>query len=444
MGAFLPLVTFGGLMKNKGIYRKMLAFATVPILLFGIGITIFSYVRFRDTLYFETRINMSDIAHYLAIAYDKAYPGDYSLVQNAKGTYDLFKGDKNITYDYSIVDAFAREADTEISLLYKDVRIHTTFKTNAGTRFSGVSANKQTSDMVLGNGAEAFYKNVPILDTEYLVYYVPIRNSDHSVTGMVEVAKRTSDIKKSVRISVWPMLLLAMIGMGLVAFFSYGYTKGITNTLKKIQDFLGRIAAGNLSAEMAPECIRRTDELGDITKSSIQMAKSIRASVETDPLTGLNNRRYVHSAVARIAARSDMTGVPFSVAICDIDFFKKVNDTYGHNAGDEVLKAVASQLKKAMIGNGFAARWGGEEFVLIFDRSNVEDSVKILERMADNIRAMIVYAEGYEIKITMTMGVSAGTSGDVEAIVESADEKLYYGKEHGRNQIVWELPKGDK
>ena len=261
---------------------------------------------------------------------------------------------------------------------------------------------------------------------------------------MVEVAKRTSEIKASVMKAVWPMLLLAIPGMAFVAFLSFGYTKGIVNTLKKIQDFMGRIAAGNLSAEMAPECIRRTDELGDITKSSMQMAKSIRASVETDPLTGLNNRRYVHSAVARIAARSEMTGVPFSIAICDIDFFKKVNDTYGHNAGDEVLKAVASQLKKAMVGNGFAARWGGEEFVLIFDRSSVEDAVKVLEKMADNIRAMIVYAEGYEIKITMTMGVSAGTSGDVEAIVESADAKLYYGKEHGRNQIVWELPEVDK
>ena len=431
-------------MKKKGIYSRMLTLATVPILLFGIVLTIFSYGRFRDTLYSETKINMSDIAHYLAITYDKAYPGDYALVQNAKGSYDLYKGESNITYDYSIVDSFAREADTELSLLYMDMRVHTTFKTETGTRYAGISANPETAAMVLGNGAEAFYKNVPILSTEYLVYYVPLRNSDHSVVGMIEVAKRTNDIKLSVAHSVWPMLLFAIISMGLVAFFSYGYTKGITNTLKKIQDFLGRIAAGNLSAEMAPECIRRTDELGDITKSSIQMARSIRASVETDPLTGLNNRRYVHSAVARIAARSDMTGVPFSVAICDIDFFKKVNDTYGHNAGDEVLKAVASQLKKAMIGNGFAARWGGEEFVLIFDRSNVEDSVKILEKMADNIRAMIVYAEGYEIKITMTMVVSAGTSGDVEAIVESADEKLYYGKEHGRNQIVWKLPKGDK
>ncbi|MBO4678370.1 MAG: diguanylate cyclase [Lachnospiraceae bacterium] len=430
-------------MKKTGIYKKMLTLATVPILLFGIVLTIFCYVRFRETLYEETKNNMAEIAHYISITYDKTYPGDYSLVANSEGTYDFYKGDTNITNDYSIVDSFAREADTEISVLYMDMRIHTTFKTKLGKRMAGISTNEDTAVAVIRDGSDVFYKNVsiPNSDTEYLIYYVPLRNSDDSVIGMIEVAKRTSEIKGSVMKAVWPMLLLAIPGMALVAFLSFGYTKGIVNALKKIQDFLGRIATGNLSAEMPPECISREDELGDIAKSSIQMARSIRASVETDPLTGLNNRRYVHSAVARIAARSEMTGVPFTIAICDIDFFKKVNDTYGHNAGDEVLKAVASQLKKAMIGNGFAARWGGEEFVLIFDRSGVEDSVKIMEKMADNIRAMIVYTEGYEIKITMTMGVSPGTSGDVEAIVESADEKLYYGKEHGRNQIVWELPK---
>ena len=430
-------------MKKTGIYKRMLTLATVPILVFGIVLTIFCYVRFKDTLYEEAKNGMADIAHYLLIAYDKTYPGDYSLVENSEGTYDFYKGDTDITTDYSIVDSFAKEADTEISLLYMDMRIHTTFKNKLGKRMAGISTNEETAVKVIANGSDAFYKNVsiPNSDTEYLIYYVPVRNSDDSVVGMVEVAKRTSEIKKSVMKAVWPMLLLAIPGMALVAFLSFGYTKGIINTLKKIQDFLGRIATGNLTAEMPPECIRRDDELGDISKSSIQMAKSIRASVETDPLTGLNNRRYVHSAVSRIAARSEMTGVPFSIAICDIDFFKKVNDTYGHNAGDEVLKAVASQLKKGMIGKGFAARWGGEEFVLIFDRCGVDDAVKVLEEIANNIRAMIVYTEGYEIKITMTMGVSPGTSGDVEAIVETADAKLYYGKEHGRNQIVAEIPK---
>ena len=162
-------------MNKKGIYKKMLTLAVVPILLFGIALTIFCYIRFKETLYNTTKTNMADMAHYIIITYDKTYPGDYTLVPNSSGTYDVFKGDENITYDYSIVDAYARETDTEVSYLYMDVRVHTTFKTETGKRYSGISANEETSAMVIGNGAEAFYKNVPILGKEYLVYYAPIR-----------------------------------------------------------------------------------------------------------------------------------------------------------------------------------------------------------------------------------------------------------------------------
>lgn len=426
-------------MKKSGIYKRMLTVAVVPVLLFGIIITGFCYYRFKNTLYKQAKENMSDIANAVSLAYDIAYPGSYSLVQNDDNTYDLFKGDSDITFYYTIVDTYGHKADTEISLLYKDIRVNTTFK-SGNNRLSGVCANAETSEAVLNRGEEVFYKSVPILSEDYLVYYAPLKNTDGSITGMIEVAKKTSEIKKAVRKAVWPVLLLAIPGMAIAAYVSYRYTNEITKVLKKIQEFLGRISSGNLGAEIDTECLSREDELGDISKSSVNMAKSIRASVETDPLTGLNNRRYVHSAVKKIASRSQMSGVPFSVAIADIDFFKKVNDTYGHNAGDDVLKAVAAQLKKIMIGNGFAARWGGEEFVLIFDRANMKDAISILETLEDNIRNMIVFSEGYEIKITMTIGVTDGFSDDVEALVEQADAKLYYGKEHGRNQIVSEIP----
>lgn len=426
-------------MNKSGIYKNMLRVAVIPVLLFGIIITGFCYYRFKNTLYKQTKENMSELAKAVSLSYDIAYPGNYYLAPNQDDTYDLYKGDSDITFFYTIVDTYGYKADTEISLLYQDIRVNTTFK-EGSKRLAGVCANAETSEAVLNRGEDVFYKNVPILSDDYLVYYTPLKNVDGSIIGMIEVAKRTTEIKKTVRKAVWPVLLLAVPGMIIAAFVSFRYTKEITKVLKEIQTFLGRIASGNLGAEISTECLARKDELGDISKSSVSMAKSIRASVETDPLTGLSNRRYVHSAVAKIAARSEMSGVPFAVAIADIDFFKKVNDTYGHNAGDDVLRAVAAQLKKTMMGNGFAARWGGEEFVLIFDRASMKDALPVLETLADNIRNMIVYSEGYEIKITMTMGITDGFGNDVEALVEQADAKLYYGKEHGRNQIVSEIP----
>lgn len=427
-------------MKKAGIYKRMRTLAVMPTLLLGVVITVFCYIRFTNSLYKETLSNMSDIASTVTKAYDAAYPGDYSLVKDDSDKYNFHKGDVNITTDYSIVDMFSSSFDIEISVLYKDMRVHTTFVTDSGARLAGVYTNAQTSSAVLTNGTDTFYKNVPILKEDYLIYYAPLKNSDSTIVGMIEVAKKTSAIKAAVVKAVWPVLLLAIVGMCLGVFISFRYTKEFTDTLKRIQTFLNKISSGNLSAEMSIECLQRQDELGDISKCSVSMAKSIRASVETDPLTGLNNRRYVHSAVQKIAERSETTGVPFAIAITDIDFFKKVNDTYGHNAGDEVLKAVAAQLKEVMIGNGFAARWGGEEFVLIFDRTDMAGAIPVLETLEDRIRAMTICTEGYEIKITMTIGITNGKGSDIEPLVEEADAKLYYGKEHGRNQIVSEIP----
>lgn len=427
-------------MKKTGIYKRLLTLAVAPILILGIVITFFCYERFKNTLYKESKESMTDIARTVAVAYNIAYDGDYALVKSGDDKYDFHKGDYEITSDYSIVDKFAEAFNVDISVLYMDMRVHTTFKTESGTRLAGVYTNAQTTNDVLSLGEDVFYRNITILTDEYLIYYTPLKNSDGSIIGMIEVAKKTSSLKAAVLRAVWPVLLLAAFGMALAAFISFRYTKDFTDTLKKIQLFLNKISSGNLSAEMDGGCLRRPDELGEISKSSVSMAKSIRASVETDPLTGLNNRRYVHSAVQRIAERAATTGVPFAVAITDIDFFKKVNDTYGHNAGDEVLKAVAGKLKECMVGKGFAARWGGEEFVLIFEKTNMADSVPALEALEDNIRGMTVYADGFEIKITMTIGITDGHGSDIEKLVEEADAKLYYGKEHGRNQIVSVIP----
>ncbi len=432
-------------MKRKtGIYKKMLIVAVVPVLIFGIVITLFSYNRFKKTVYNEAKENLENIASGIEISYDISYPGDYALIQGKNDKYDFYKGASNITYDCSIIDSHAVSTGTEISVLYMDMRVHTTFKTTAGKRLAGLCTNAETANEVLYDGNEVFYESIDILDKDYLVLYVPLKNSDASIIGMIEIAKESSSLKKSVLKAVWPVLVLAIPGMALAAYFSFKNTKNITEVLKAIQIFLNKVATGNLSAELDAKYLRREDELGEISRSSVQMQKGIRASVETDPLTGLNNRRYLINSMKHLTDRAKETGVPYSVAITDIDHFKAVNDTYGHKSGDDVLIAVANQLKQAMQGKGFASRWGGEEFVLVFDKTDMKSSIPTLEALADSIRGMTVLSEGYEIKITMTMGITEGFTDDINRLVEAADEKLYYGKTHGRNQIVSEIQNPQK
>ena len=427
-------------MKKNGLYRKLLNTAVVPVLLLGLVVTVFSYFRFTDTIYEEASNDMRNLARTAVCAYDEEYPGDFTLVKSANDTYDLFKGETNITSFFSIVDDYRRATGYQFSLIYKDLRIHTTFATESGQRLVGISTNSATSDAVLNEGKEVFYKNVSILDDKYLVLYIPILNSDGSVTGMLEVAKTQHSLNMSVFQAVWPLLVLLVFGVALASFVAYKSTKNITDDIKILQEFLNKVAGGSLSVELDRSPVKRTDEIGDIAKSSLSMQKSIRTFIGTDPLTGLNNRRYVLETLEKIRERAKSTGESYCLAIADIDFFKKVNDTYGHNAGDEVLKAVAAIFKREMTGKGFAARWGGEEFILVFDKNDLEDTARYLEQILDKIRAHTVLTEGYEIKITMTMGASEGSPAPIEEIVNSADEKLYYGKQHGRNQVVIKIP----
>lgn len=425
-------------MKNKGLYRKMLAMAVFPVLLIGLIITIFCYFRLRNTLCDSYREEMQRTAGLLLQEYEECAPGDFRLVKTGSGTYDLYKGDADIMWEYSIVDQIAAATETEISLLYKDMRVFTTFKNEWGERITGTGINAATVETVLNAGTEAFYRDIRISNGEYLVLYEPITDSTGGVIGMVEVAREVSDLTTSLWRGIWPILVLAALGVGIAIWYTYRKTKLITNDLKKIQQFMNHVAEGNLQTDLDVSLFKRHDELSDIGRSAVSMQKSIRASVETDPLTGLYNRRYTVPAIERIVERRKDTGEIFSVVIGDIDFFKKVNDTYGHNAGDDVLKAVAAVLKKHMQGNGFAARWGGEEFLLVFDKKNLSATASETESILSEIRDMTICSEDQTIRVTMSFGVSEGEGENAQEIVNCADGRLYYAKQHGRNRIVSE------
>ncbi len=428
-------------MNNTGLYKKMIRMNVVPILVLGIMIMVFSFVRFTNIIYARAEEDMVNEAHSVMMAYDIFCSGNYYPVQKADGTTDFYKGDLNLTGDCSIIDRVSGVTGDEISLLYMDVRVNTTFRGPDGQRLAGVSTNADTSERVLNTGQIVQYENVKMFNDKYLVVYVPLTNEDGSIVGMVEVAKSSTSMRSTVGRAVMPMILFVVVGMLLATFLAYRSTREITGVLSGLKEFLNKVAGGNLSTELDINILKRKDELGEIAKSTTSMQKSIRSFVESDPLTKLGNRRYFLNQTERVIARSHENNQPFSIAIADIDFFKKVNDTYGHNAGDEVLKAVANELKQSMMGCGFAARWGGEEFVLCFNKMGMYDASTHLWKTLEKIREMTIRTEGYDIKVTLTFGVVEGYQTTIEKLVEEADEKLYYGKQNGRNRVVTEIEK---
>ncbi|MBE5885380.1 MAG: GGDEF domain-containing protein [Lachnospiraceae bacterium] len=155
-----------------------------------------------------------------------------------------------------------------------------------------------------------------------------------------------------------------------------------------------------------------------------------------DPLTKLPNRRSMMQVLNVSMHELQRDNAPFSVILGDIDDFKKVNDNYGHDAGDKVLVMVANTITSQLRDCDSVCRWGGEE-ILIIIKGDLEASRNIAERIRLNISSSKVEHNNQTLRVTMTFGVAQAKAGDrIEHLIQQADNRLYYGKGHGKNQVV--------
>ncbi len=417
---------------RKSLYGKLLSMTLLPLFLLAIIITFFSAHSFVDTINKEVKKGLMDLSATILTLYDHSYPGDYSVVMQDGALY-MLKGDHQLNGHFTLIDTIKEKTGADITIFYQDIRVITTLYDDNGERLVGTKVNAVVTRDVLETGEAAFYPSVDIDDKPYFAYYAPIINSDGSVIGMLFVAKPTQEVQQTVMKAVMPIILLGIVAMLIAAIVTMKFTKELIRAIKKIQIFLGKVAKGNLRDVLDYDVAKRDDELGEMGRYAVTMQRALIEQVEKDALTGLYNRRYGEKKIAEV---QENQLDDFCLALGDIDFFKKVNDTYGHEYGDIVLTEVAAILNKSMRNKGFVARWGGEEFLLVFENSILEDAVDMLGRILDEIRKKEIVYKDEIIRITMTFGVCQGSTDDMDSIIRIADGKLYEGKENGRNQIV--------
>lgn len=161
-----------------------------------------------------------------------------------------------------------------------------------------------------------------------------------------------------------------------------------------------------------------------------------------DGLTGIHNRKYLEERLTTELAYAARHQSIVSVIIIDVDFFKKVNDTYGHLAGDAVLKQVASIFGKGLRPEDVVARYGGEEFVIVLRGTPLLDAATAAERLRREVEATSIVFEGTTIRVTSSAGVACsaelGPSPEKAALLGAADARLYAAKTGGRNRVVFE------
>jgi diguanylate cyclase (GGDEF)-like protein/PAS domain S-box-containing protein len=156
----------------------------------------------------------------------------------------------------------------------------------------------------------------------------------------------------------------------------------------------------------------------------------------TDRLTNLNNRGYWEECLGREFSRFNRYKTECSVVMLDIDHFKKVNDTFGHQAGDAVIRRVSEIIQDNLRKTDIAGRYGGEEFGIILENTDAESAVVFCERLRKEVEACVVVYDGVEIRFTISLGISEATTdlANYTSWLEQADHALYASKEGGRNQ----------
>ena len=203
-----------------------------------------------------------------------------------------------------------------------------------------------------------------------------------------------------------------------------------------INDYLTRpIDKNELQARVRTQIRKKryTERLRDNVQMSIELAI-------TDSLTGLYNRRYMESHLTTLVEQAATRGKPLTALVLDIDYFKAINDTHGHDAGDDVLRDFATRIRKAIRGIDLACRYGGEEFVIVMPETDMAVATVVAERLRRRIASerFSIQQGASAIEVTISVGIATlDTADDTAAsILKRADQALYRAKRDGRNRVV--------
>lgn len=242
----------------------------------------------------------------------------------------------------------------------------------------------------------------PLRDVDVVETYVPILSPAGSVIGSFEVYMNMTGYREQIRHGVILATSFLVLVLSAVFGFSYLLIHGGTGQLKEAQSQLEQIAI-------------------------------------TDPLTGIHNRGYLVKRGEEEFERVRRCSNPLGCIMIDLDYFKRINDSKGHFAGDCILKAVAERLHNSLRPYDVVGRFGGEEFMVLLPDTNFEQNVVVATRICDLIRDTPFEMEGEELQVTASLGVSSSSHSDLSLndLIKRADEGLYKAKADGRDRVAW-------
>lgn len=176
-----------------------------------------------------------------------------------------------------------------------------------------------------------------------------------------------------------------------------------------------------------------------VAVANVRLRETLRDQALRDRLTGLLNRRYIDEALTIGLAEASRRDTPYSVAMIDVDHFKKFNDTYGHEAGDLVLSTLGAHFSRSLRQCDIPCRYGGEEFLVLLPATDGDGALAVLQKLCRSVEALLVRIDATrQVNVTISAGVATfpADGGDAEALLRSADGALYQSKHAGRNRVT--------
>ena len=172
-------------------------------------------------------------------------------------------------------------------------------------------------------------------------------------------------------------------------------------------------------------------------RNALKYQKALKAAA-TDALTGCGNRMAMDIAISRETQLAKRNGAPLAIIMFDFDYFKTINDTYGHQCGDHILKKTTAEIQNTLRKTDLIFRYGGEEFVILLHRTTLKGAQIVAEQIRNHVEALLIEFKRQTLTVTLSFGATAMKKGDdAESLIKRADESLYKAKHSGRNCVKY-------
>lgn len=419
--------------EKKSMVWRILFSLLVPLLLIEILILLVAVKDMRSGITNEVKENLRTMTRMVQTTYEQAYHGKIHFEGR------LMKVGSTPILDDIVLDRMTEKNEVDFTIFSDDERVYTTLRDSEGKRKVGTKASSIVKQKVLVDGEEYYTEYVDVAGERYFGYYVPMKY-EGQVQGMIFAGKVCKTVNQNMNVFVKKITITIIFTFIALAMIIVFVQRRVVTNIGKVSSYMKNIANGDYSIELEERLLTRKDEIGDMARQTVQLKNSLQGIAFTDPLTGLSNRRACLYDFKKWHKKYRFDKhVYFSIAMGDIDFFKKVNDTYGHDCGDIVLKEISNIIRNELDADCIVSRWGGEEFLLICkERQSIMH--KKLAHIMKKLHDTTFTYNNMKFSVTMTFGlVQVDNDLDIEANIKRADKYLYKGKDSGRNRIYCDL-----